>query len=215
MFKSLSIFLLLSTSHLAYSQEEVIHAQVQAMGQAGSVNPGDNSTITLNPAAISLNERYDYQAHFSISEGPDYSFASSVVDTKTAPFAMGMAYQRVNYDPILQTRELPGWIITGEEFNKRKRYDNISLAIAYPFADRRFSIGASGTVAIYNHDIQGKGVTGNMDVGIVGRPVQAWSIGVSGRNLIPTYNCRTDTERSQPCIPDLDPGLLIGNYYVV
>ena len=99
-----------------------------------------------------------------------------------------------------------------QRFARRKRYDNLTLAIAYPLLEKRLSFGINGTLAAYKHDIQGKGVTGNLDFGISSRPIEMFSFGVVGRNLLPVSGCTKTRTQTQPCIPDFDSGILIGTY---
>ena len=212
---TLRIFIFASVGLLAMpaqAQDAIVFGPVRGMGGAGSANPTDNSAITLNPATTALMSRYEIQGHFSITKGPDTSFAASITDSKTAPVTLGLVYQRIRFTGGEDAREWPGWVDTNTEFARRKRYDVVTLAAAYPVLDRKLSFGLNGTLAKYNHDIQGKGLTGNLDVGIAAQPIDGWGIGVSGRNLLPISGCKITGSQTRPCIPDYDMGVLIGTY---
>ena len=196
----------------ANAQDVVRFGSVDGMGGAGSANPTDNSGITLNPATIALESRYEIQGHVSLTKGPDTSIAASITDSKTAPVALGLVYQRIRYTGGNDSREWPGWVNTDEEFARRKRYDAVTLAIAYPLLDRKLSFGLNGSLGKYKHDIQGKGITGNLDFGISAQPIEGWSLGVAGRNLLPVSGCKVTGTQTRPCIPDYDMGVIIGTY---
>jgi hypothetical protein len=120
-----------------------------------------------------------------------------------------VSYQRSRTTGGGDSREWPGWVDTNSEFARRKRFDAVTLAIAYPLLDKKLSLGLNGTVAKYNHDVQGKGVTGNLDFGVSTQPVDGVSFGLVGRNLLPVSGCDSN---SRPCIPDFDMGILFGTY---
>ena len=212
--KSLHTLLFLLTlihPKISWGQDIVTFGHVEAMGQAGSANATDNSAITMNPATMALAQRYEIQGHLWITKGPDTSFAVGVTDSKTSLVALGLVYQRMRFEGGDDSREWPGWVTSGSDYAQRKRFDTVTLAAAVPVLDRRLAFGINGTLAGYNHDVQGKGVTGNIDVGITGRPVDFFNIGIVGRNLLPVSGCN-NTQDARPCIPDFDSGLMIGMY---
>jgi hypothetical protein len=60
-----------------------------------------------------------------------------------------------------------------------------TLAINKPLWDRRIGLGISGTVAGYDFEQSASGTTGNMDVGFGFRPVDFFSFGLAGENILP------------------------------
>ena len=208
-----TLVLLLTLIHprISWGQDIVTFGDVEAMARAGSANATDNSAITMNPATMALAQRYEIQGHLWITKGPDTSLAVGITDSKTSLVALGLVYQRQRIEGGQDSREWPGWVTSGADYARRKRFDNVTLALAVPVLERRLSFGLNGTLASYRHDVQGKGFSGNMDFGISGRPVDFFTMGISGRNLLPVSGCK-NTQDSRPCIPDFDSGLLIGMY---
>ncbi len=177
----------LAFSHVpAHAAEGVVGANLAAMGGAAAANPDDNAPITVNPGAIALKERYDLHGHFRY--GPDQlnQWGFSAVDGRTSNWlTLGLYYAGDRANPPLTPADLPGWTLPGEDPDNIKRHHDFTLAFAGHGWDRRLSAGFSGTFAIYNHDRHGAGSTGNVDVGVAARPVDGFTIGVAGRNLIP------------------------------
>lgn len=208
--KKIFFLLGLGLSSLAFGQDVEHYGRVESMGQAGAANPGENTAITLSPATLGLRERYELQTNFWITGGPDYSLSGSIADSTTSAVALGIVYHRTRSTGGVDAREFPGWVDSGEAWARRKRYDNVTLALAYPMLENRLSIGINGTLAVYNHDVQGKGVTGNIDFAVAGRPVESWALTLVGRNLLPISGCKPNQRRA--CIPDFDSGILIGSH---
>ena len=200
------------TATTSMAQDVVSFGDVEAMGRAGSANGTDNTAITMNPATIGLVKRYEIQTNLSVTKGPGIGMAVGVTDSKTSAVSLGLVYQRLRYDGGQDSREWPGWVESDGEFAKRKRYDNVTLAIAYPLLDNRLSFGLNGTLAKFNHDIQGKGLTGNMDFGVAASPTEYWSLGVVGHNVLPVSGCGDTQKQNATCLPDFDTGILIGTY---
>lgn len=187
--------LLLVTAALALDQVQGAHDL--AVGGATAANPTSNASITANPALMGVDERYTFLVGGGYGDRGLHGTVAAL-DSKTAPVALGLAYTYDRYTPALSTAELPGWNVPGQEATNRKRYDDLALGLAFPFADRRLALGLGGAVSFYNHDRQGKGITGNATAGFAWRPDDRVTVGLTGRNLLPVNS------------PGRDPELLAG-----
>lgn len=166
---------------------------------AGAAN--ELATIHANPGAIGLGERYLMGATGRLGQDLDNGWGVSILDANTSVIALGLSFFRSVSDPPLTTADLPGWTTTGaDEPTNRHRDNNLTLSVAYPLLDRRLSLGIGGTLSVYQHDLAGNGVDGNLDVGIGARPHDLVTIGLAGRNLIPI-----------PGQEDFRAGLLLGS----
>jgi hypothetical protein len=139
----------------------------------------------MNPAAIALSEHYDYATTLRAWNGKDYMVAVAAADNRTSPVGFGFQYQRLNQEPDLISGLLPGWKLVDKDDEYRRRYDNLSLSLAYGWFEDRFSIGVKGTLGILHHDSITDEFAGNVTLGIGGRPLPWLAIAVSGRNLLP------------------------------
>ncbi len=174
-----------SVSSTASAQEVVSAAQAGA-GGASLADPRDNSEVTLNPANVSLIPRYDVQAQFTGGPTGDLRWNASAVDGRTSKFlSFGVAYHGGVVAPAFHPVELPGWAPTGEALRNRKQTHDITVALSAPFVDRKVAVGLNGTLMIFDGEYVGKGVSGNVDVGFSARPIEFFSVGLVGKNLLP------------------------------
>ena len=68
--------------------------QATGLGGSGTAFVNDHSAITVNPAGISILDRYSGGAAFAY-EGDGAGFDLSVIDNRTSPMAMGIDYQNI------------------------------------------------------------------------------------------------------------------------
>lgn len=168
----------------AAALDQVEGAESTAAGSATVATPAVNGAITGNPGIVALDERYTFTGGFGYGErGLHWSFGA--VDAKTSPIGLGVVYSGDRYEPALRVEELPGWQVPGQGVTNRKRYHDVAVALGIPMADRRVSIGLGGALSFYDHDRQGKGVSGNLTAGMGFRPDEHVQIGLVGRNLLP------------------------------
>lgn len=173
----------------AMAQDDVNTGPALAMGGASAAHADNNAALTTNPAAIGLKRRYNVDIVGGFWDGRDYRVGVNAVDAMytTEGLAMGVAYQYWRTRVPLTTDELPGWVESGEELSSRRAFNNVTIGAALPVAEGRFSVGVNGTLLFINHAVLGSTVTGDMDVGLAGRPTKDWSLGVAVRNVLPKF----------------------------
>lgn len=182
------MFLCLAAALPALAQQDQATSQQLAMGGTGAAHAHDNGALTVNPAAIGLASRYRMDVIGGFWDGRDFRAGVVAVDGVTNKgVALGVGYQYYRSTSPLETDELPGFITAGEALPNRRLFNAVTLGLALPIAENRFSIGLGGQLMIVNHAVLGTKTSGDLDVGLAGRPTEAWSIGVSVRNVLPQF----------------------------
>jgi hypothetical protein len=181
----LAVFAALLVAIPARAGDDFQGANIEALGRAAVANPTDNSTISLNPGAMALAERYDVSGWFDLGPTGDLEWGISALDSRTAPIAFGVSWRRTVAEPPITLAEMPGWVQPGVAVPNVKRTHEVTIAIAGPIDDRKFSVGVNGTVIIRHDDRGGNAVNGNADVGAAWQIDKEWAVGLAGRNLIP------------------------------
>jgi hypothetical protein len=180
------LLLLLAAPTVASATDEITSAPVAGIGGASVADPNDNGTLRSNPAAVGLSERYDLQALFRVGPLPGIYWSVNAVDARTNDYvSFGLAYDGRITRPEFLPDELPGFAPTGEEPSNRKELHDLTFALAVPFLKRRLSVGLNGTLTIFDNAWNGKGTTGNLDLGIAARPIDQLSFGLSARDILP------------------------------
>lgn len=179
------MLLLLATTALAADRVE--ESDTLGMGSTGVAAPHANSMVTANPGGLGLADRYTFSLGGSYGErGLHWNIGA--IDTKTSPVAFGLIYSGDQYHPPFQEHELPGYSVAGQELTNKKRTHDFAAALAIPLLDHRFSFGLGGSFSYFNNDRQGKGVTGNVHLGLAFQPHEAVNVGLSARNLLPVVD---------------------------
>lgn len=144
------------------------------MGGAHRAVVSSNDAIYLNPAGMSLFQRYSFEAHYLFSPelyknapDPEHVINVSVVDNQIAAFATGLAYTRI-------------------ERGKDKHGNRYDLAFSVPLTSN-FMIGTNIKYldfARFGNDDAVDAVT--VDLGLLMRTDFGLAVGVAGYNLTNT-----------------------------
>lgn len=186
----------------ALAGDDFYGANLEGMGRAAVGNPAETASLSLNPGAIALTERYDFEGIVAVGPTGGLEWTLAALDARTAPIGFGIAWRRTIARPPITLDEMPGWIVPGEEIPNKKRSHEITVALAVPALDRSLSFGVGGTLILRNDDRGGKSTTGNVDVGGAYMIDDQWTVGVAGRNLVPL-----------PEHPDLATGITAGVHF--
>lgn len=166
--------------------DELVDAEITAVGRTVVAHPSSNLATTFNPAALSLTERYDVNGAFRVGPTGDLRWMAGIADASTNPYvSFGFVYEGGLTRPALLDEEYPGWWPDGEVIPNGRRNHDLTFALASPFLDRRLSVGLNGTLTILDTDRIGTGTTGNMDLGLAARPIDQLTLGFAARDILP------------------------------
>lgn len=161
-------------------------ANVTAMGATANAAADDNAAITANPGVLGLDERYDFAGLFRYGPDGGLEWGGSILDAETTPsVAFGVAYVGGITAPPLETSDLPGYKLVGEDLSRVRRDHQVTVALGVPVLDRKLSFGVSGDLLLYHRDVGGSGTTGDMTLGVGTRPIEPLMLGVALRDLLP------------------------------
>ncbi len=170
------VLLLSASSALAQSKVaqppnllDTMSARNYAMGGAYHALGYGTESITGNPAALALYKRYQLEASGAYDFSNQFGYGTIGLADSTTEVAAGLAYQFVAYGP-------PG----------QRRTAHLSTAATALALNDAIALGISirHEAIVGYHD--GNSVT--MAAGLVVRPVQYLTIGLSGNNLIGVWN---------------------------
>lgn len=147
---------------------DLAYARNIAMGGAYESLGYGAESIGGNPAAMSIYKRYQIEASGAWDIPQGYGFGTLGLADSTNPLAAGVAYTFATFGGSERT-----WAHV------------TTLALSYSFGDL-IHIGLAGR----HHALLGGSNTNSitMNAGVVVRPAEWLSIGLSGHNLIPVYN---------------------------
>jgi hypothetical protein len=166
---------------------DVDAANVFARGGTANAAWDDNAALTSNPGVLGLAVRYDFAGLFQYGPQGDLEWGASIADSRTTPrVAFGIAYVGGITTPPLATADLPGWKLGGEVLDPERRDHQVNVGLAVPLLDHRLSVGVGGEVLFFDREIGGSGTTGNLDLGLGGRPLPWLGLGLAARDLVPT-----------------------------
>jgi len=197
-----TLLLLIATWSFDARADEFYGANIEAMGRASVANPSDTTSLSVNPGAIALDERYDFQGVFEIGPTGGLDWSLAALDARTAPIAFGTAWHRTIEKPPILLEEMPGWITPGQEVPNKKRTHEFTWALAVPALERKLSFGVGSTLLLRNDDRGGSSTYGNVDVGMGWRVSENWTLGLVGSDLVPV-----------PKHPDLQTKVAAGVHY--
>lgn len=184
--KTRTSFVLASLLSGAAMADDNIGAQHNGEGGTAIAHPRTNAAITLNPGILGLTERYDVEFVLMGGGGPAFRWGISAMDARTNDYiSFGLTYNGALTSIGFLPDELPGWAETGEELKNRKQKHELTAALAANLFDRRLGFGINGTLAFYRNAFGGNRTTGNLDVGLAGRPIDYLTLGFAARDLVP------------------------------
>jgi hypothetical protein len=168
-------------------------ARSTGAGLTGLADPLDAALLQRNLAALSLIPHYDVVA--GIGFGPDSLFVTraAAMDSRTSVVTLGVSWYRFTDKLELSGADLPGWQIPGSSLLNPSEHWGLGLGFAYPFLDRRFSLGMTGRYDWQEATETGKASGWNLGLVIAAAPIEGLTLAFGARDLIPGYR---DTTRS-------------------
>jgi hypothetical protein len=151
--------------------QDFVGARALALGESYRAIATGNDAIYYNPAGLPLLKRYALEGHY-VMDLADESHQGdvSVVDSKTNPLAVGLAYT-----------------FQGSELTRRATLAHTAtLAVAYPIFPQLFSIGAGFKYKNVSDAIAGNYLNAlSADIGLLTQIPGGISFGAVGYNLVP------------------------------
>jgi hypothetical protein len=166
----LAILAALASSSSALAQD-FVGARAMGLGEAYRAIATGNDAIYFNPAGLPLLKRYSVEGNYLLSLEDERHVADmSVVDSKTNPLAVGLAYT-----------------FLGAELTKRTTIGHTAtLGMAYPIFDRLFSAGVGLKYKNVSDAIAGNYLNAvTADVGLLSQIPGGISLAAVGYNLVP------------------------------
>lgn len=166
----LAILAVLASSTSA-SAQDFVGARAMGLGEAYRAIATGNDAIYFNPAGLPLLKRYSVEGNYLLSlEDERHVGDVSVVDSKTNPLAVGLAYT-----------------FLGAELTKRTTIGHTAtLGLAYPIFDRLFSAGVGLKYKNVSDAIAGNYLNAvTADVGLLSQIPGGISLAAVGYNLVP------------------------------
>lgn len=169
----------------AWALDTAHTADTFAMGSVGVAHPRTNASVGLNPGLLAISRRYDIEAAYGGGPTGVRQWSVSAVDSRSSlRWAGGFSYGFDRSEPDATIDDLPGWVIGGgEPSNVRRRHD-LAFSGGVNAFQRRLSVGVTGNLNVYNHDLQGEGSQWDIHAGVGARPLEPWWLGVSVRNML-------------------------------
>ena len=178
--------------------QDFVGARALGLGEAYRSIASGNDGLYANPAGITALKRYAIEVHYGLNLVDEQHIGDlSIVDSKTSPFAVGVAY---TFD--------------GAQFTKRATVQHTAtLAMAYPFLDQMLSVGLGFKYVNVTDAFAGNYLNAlAADVGVLSRLPGGVSLAAVGYNLVPIKSARIPWSAGFSASWDLGPlsALLLG-----
>jgi hypothetical protein len=151
--------------------QDFVGARALALGESYRAIATGNDAIYYNPAGLPSLKRYALEAHYAMDLVDEkHQGDLSLVDSKTSPLAVGLAYT-----------------FAGSELTRRTTLAHTAtLAVAYPLFPQLFSIGAGFKYKNVSDAIAGNYLNAlSADIGLLTQIPGGISFGAVGYNLLP------------------------------
>lgn len=191
-----ALLAVIGTCALCLNPARAQDAGARALGRANAFR-ADGDDVAAGPdnvAALALDKRYEVYLGSGLGADSRFDLRGGAADSRTSGVALAAGYRRTT-DKVPPTGDLlPGWKEPGVEVENPTRHEDVYVAAAMPFAERRASVGVVGRYAWRTSALEGQDQA--FDVGVVAafRPHDTVTLAAGGRNLIaPAY---PDTTRA-------------------
>lgn len=182
----------------AASAQDFVGTRALSLGEAYRAIATGNDAIYMNPAGIAGVPRYSPELHYNFNlDKEDHQFDLSVVDSKTAQVAAGLAYT-----------------FQGRELTRRLTLQHTAtLALAYPIFPRMLTVGVGLKYVNISDAVIGNYLNAlSGDVGVLANLPGGISLAAVGYNLIPIKSTDVPISAAFAAAWDLGPlsGLIFG-----
>ncbi len=178
-----AVFLVCATPRAAIA-DDWTGARGDARGGTGLANSNDVGAISTNVATAALTEQYDMTA--GGVAGPDSTWLGRIaaVDSRTSVVTLGASYNYLSDDVPPPSAALPGWALLDEALTNTTLHQGVSLGLAYPFMDRRISVGVTGRFDWRASEQEGDSDGFNFSASMAARPYEPLTLALSVQNVL-------------------------------
>ena len=164
--------------------DDWLGARSLGRGGTGLADGEDAGAAGVNVATVSLADRYDLVA--GGVRGPDDTWIGRIaaVDSRTSVVTLGATYTYKADDVPPTGDALPGWIVAGDEIDNPATHQGLSIGIAYPFLERKFSVGFTGRYDWLASENEGNASAFNFGASIAGKPADSLTLALSVQNVL-------------------------------
>lgn len=153
-------------------------------GGTGLADPADTAVGSQSVAALSLFPRYDASAGVGLGADGYLHLQATAVDTRTSQVSLAATWYRSADQAPVTGAAMPGWKIPGDELLDPTSRQGVTAALAYPFFDRRGSVGIGGRYDWRESALSGKQAAWNLSLSAAARPVDLLTVAFTAHNLI-------------------------------
>jgi hypothetical protein len=171
--------------------QDFVGTRALGVAEAYRATATGNDAIYFNPAGIVLIPRYSPELHYQLDLVKEqHQLDVSVVDSKTTTLAAGV-----------------GYTFDGQEFTKRASFQHTAtLALAYPFFDKMFSVGAGLKYVNVTDAFLGSYLNAlSADLGAIAKIPGGITLAGVGYNLVPIQSARVPLAAGFAANLDLGP----------
>ena len=169
---------------LAPAQAEDRGARSLGAGGTGLADSMDTAVASQSVAAIALLPRYDITTGLGLGPDKRFHLQAVAVDSRTSMITLSASWYRTMDQLPLTGTDLPGWQLPDETLSNLTEHQGLSLGLAYPFMDRRASIGLGGRYDWRNSEQTGKEKGWNLSAFAAARPLDVLTLAFTAQNLL-------------------------------
>lgn len=159
-------------------------ARAASRGGTGLANGADVGAIGENVATVALVERYDLAA--GGVGGPDSTWLGQVAaaDSRTSVVTLGASYSYRSDDVPPAAELIPGWTVLGDAITNTTSHQGITLGLAYPFLNRKMSVGLTGRYDWRASETEGNDSAFNFSLSAAAKPWEPVTLALGINNAL-------------------------------
>ena len=155
-------------------QEDAVGPRALGMGLAHRAVVTGNEAIFFNPAGMSISKKYSVETIYHFNLGTDtHVFGVSVVDSKSAAYALGFSYSYISSHPYVER---------GAQEQIERKGHVVHLALSYPIM-KNLSAGLGAKYMTIDHNGRSAVKAVTLDFGLLYYITREFSVAAVGYGL--------------------------------
>lgn len=206
---------LLPAAAAADDLEPRFNASVLGMGGAARAVPREISNVELNPGAMVIGDRYAVEVSWGMRGDLDAAVGRmAVIDSHTSKTLVAGTSVDVGWR-VADVQD-PGWVVVGAGTDPaRERVRDFVFALAVPLQPERVGLGASVKTVRRNLPGEDASRQWTTDAGLIFRPLEILSVGLTGNNLVPVDDPDHPTTVAAAASVFLHPQIMLASDFVL